>query len=311
PPTTPYRSAGAVPTVRERSCLSAAWGSPPRCRRLGSTPAWDGDRYVASPASGFARRVRRRSGRSVRLRPVLGSLLPGPHPTTSTTTHPSPTASPTVQTRQNQGWPSCGSSQSRSPASEHHTVASTSQDPATIRPSYTTRWDSPSAPNFTRPYRRKTTVLLAVALLASLLWTPRPVLAADSGDSSFLDLTSDSGQAHVFATEVEWLASRGITRGCNPPDDNLFCVDEVVTRGQMAAFLNRALRLPEGSKVFADTAGHLFEDDIAALGTAGITRGCNPPDNTLFCPDDPVTRGQMAAFLTRALDLAAGTEVFA
>ena len=168
-----------------------------------------------------------------------------------------------------------------------------------------------SAPNFTRPYRRKTTVLLAVALLASLLWTPRPVLAADGGDSSFLDLTSDSGQAHVFATEVEWLASRGITRGCNPPDDNLFCVDEVVTRGQMAAFLNRALRLPEGSKVFADTAGHLFEDDIAALGTAGITRGCNPPDNTLFCPDDPVTRGQMAAFLTRALDLAAGTEVFA
>src|SRR5690606_25554276 len=123
PPTTPYRSAGAVPTVRERSCLSAAWGSPPRCRRLGSTPAWDGDRYVASPASGFARRVRRRSGRSVRLRPVLGSLLPGSHPTTSTTTHPSPTASLTVQTRQNQGWPSCGSSQSRSRASENHTVA--------------------------------------------------------------------------------------------------------------------------------------------------------------------------------------------
>src|SRR5690606_3004565 len=77
----------------------------------------------ASPASGFARRVRRRSGRSVRLRPVLGSLLPGSHPTTSTTTHPSPTASLTVQTRQNQGWPSCGSSQSRSRASENHTVA--------------------------------------------------------------------------------------------------------------------------------------------------------------------------------------------
>src|SRR5690606_27247950 len=93
------------------------------CRRLGSTPAWDGDRYVASRASGFARRVRRRCGRSVRLRPVPGSLLPGSHPTTSTTTHPSPTATLTVQTRQNQGWPSCGSSQSRSRASENHTVA--------------------------------------------------------------------------------------------------------------------------------------------------------------------------------------------
>src|SRR5690606_34313098 len=78
----------------DRACMKPGevQGSPPRGRRLGPTPAWDGDRYVASPASGFARRVRRRSGRSVRLRPVLGSLLPGSHPTTSTTTHPSPTA---------------------------------------------------------------------------------------------------------------------------------------------------------------------------------------------------------------------------
>src|SRR5690606_13881247 len=55
-------------------------------------------------------------------------------------------------------------------------------------------------PSFTRPYRRKATVLLAVALLASLLWTPRPVLAADDRDSSFLDLSSSSGRPHVFAT---------------------------------------------------------------------------------------------------------------
>ncbi|MDH5294435.1 MAG: hypothetical protein OEW91_12190, partial [Acidimicrobiia bacterium] len=31
--------------------------------------------------------------------------------------------------------------------------------------------------------------------------------------------------------------------------------------------------------------------------------GCNPPTNDLFCPDDFVTREQMAAFLHRALDL--------
>src|SRR5690606_42007941 len=122
------------------------------------------------------------------------------------------------------------------------------------------------------------------ALLASLFWTPRPVLAADSGDSSFLDLTSDSGQAHVFATEVEWLASRGITRGCNPPDDNLFCVDEVVTRGQMAAFLYRALLLPVSSQTFSDTAAHPLADDVAALASARITKRCNPPDNKVFYP---------------------------
>ena len=34
---------------------------------------------------------------------------------------------------------------------------------------------------------------------------------------------------------------------------------------------------------------------------AGITQGCNPPTNDLYCPNDRVTRGQMAAFLVRAL----------
>jgi hypothetical protein len=34
-----------------------------------------------------------------------------------------------------------------------------------------------------------------------------------------------------------------------------------------------------------------------------VTLGCNPPANDKFCPDDKVTRGQMAAFLTRALGL--------
>ncbi|VAV92897.1 hypothetical protein MNBD_ACTINO02-2304 [hydrothermal vent metagenome] len=35
--------------------------------------------------------------------------------------------------------------------------------------------------------------------------------------------------------------------------------------------------------------------------TTGITLGCNPPDNDRFCPDNVVTREQMAAFLQRAL----------
>ncbi len=42
-----------------------------------------------------------------------------------------------------------------------------------------------------------------------------------------------------------------------------------------------------------------FHDDIAWLAEAGVTRGCNPPDNTEFCPDDEVTREQMAAFMRR------------
>lgn len=52
---------------------------------------------------------------------------------------------------------------------------------------------------------------------------------------------------------------------------------------------------------FADDDSSVFELDIEELAAAGITSGCNPPDNTRFCPDAPVTRGEMAVFLTRAL----------
>jgi hypothetical protein len=56
-----------------------------------------------------------------------------------------------------------------------------------------------------------------------------------------------------------------------------------------------------GGNRFTDDDGSVFEGDIARLAAAGITRGCDPPANTRFCPGDPVTRGQMAAFLFRGL----------
>jgi hypothetical protein len=108
----------------------------------------------------------------------------------------------------------------------------------------------------------------------------------------------------VFEDDIERLAAAGITRGCNPPTNDRYCPNNNVTRGQMAAFLVRALDLPAGaSNVFADDNGLVFEDDIEALAAAGITRGCNPPTNDRYCPNNNVTRGQMAAFLIRALNL--------
>jgi hypothetical protein len=113
---------------------------------------------------------------------------------------------------------------------------------------------------------------------------------------------SDVDGSNVFAADIEWLAASGITRGCNPPANDRFCPDEPVTRGQMAAFLVRALSPPSGGDVeFVDDGQSVFESDIETLAGSGITRGCNPPRNDRFCPDDPVTRGQMAAFLVRAL----------
>ena len=52
--------------------------------------------------------------------------------------------------------------------------------------------------------------------------------------------------------------------------------------------------------VLGDIAGSGFITNILWLAEAGITKGCNPPTNDNFCPDDPVTRAQMAAFLHRA-----------
>ena len=130
-----------------------------------------------------------------------------------------------------------------------------------------------------------------VAILARALDLP-------AGDG--VDFADDDGS--VFEADIEKLAAAGITRGCNPPVNDRFCPEQAVTRGQMAAFLARALDLPVGGSVdFVDDDGSIFEEDIERLAAAGITRGCNPPINDRFCPNDPVTRAQMAAFLHRAL----------
>lgn len=129
-----------------------------------------------------------------------------------------------------------------------------------------------------------------------------------TGNGRFADVPGN----HTFGRNIDWLANAGITKGCNPPNNTRFCPDQQVTRGQMAAFLERALELPSGRGRFADVpAGHTFRGAIAALADAGITNGCNPPRNNRFCPDAPVTRAQMAAFLTRALDLSGGGGRFA
>lgn len=56
---------------------------------------------------------------------------------------------------------------------------------------------------------------------------------------------------------------------------------------------------------FSDDDGTVHERNIDALRAAGITKGCNPPTNSRFCPYNNVTRAEMATFLVRALDLPA------
>jgi hypothetical protein len=113
----------------------------------------------------------------------------------------------------------------------------------------------------------------------------------------------DNDSIHEAA--INSIAAVGITVGCNPPANNRYCPTSPLTRGQMAAFINRSLDLPnpESGNRFVDDDDSPFETDIARLAAAGITEGCNPPRNNRYCPGDPITRGQMAVFLARALDL--------
>ncbi len=60
--------------------------------------------------------------------------------------------------------------------------------------------------------------------------------------------------------------------------------------------------LPPGGS-FVDDDGNVHEGFIEAIAAEGITRGCNPPINDRYCPDELVRRDQMAAFLVRALGL--------
>ena len=141
--------------------------------------------------------------------------------------------------------------------------------------------------------RRFFTLLIGVLMAVSV---SSPVVAA----SSFTDVPD----SNIFSDDIEWLAVMGITQGCNPPVNDEFCPSDLVTRGQMAALLVRALGLTNdgGGDHFTDDDTSIFETDIDKLYTAGITMGCNPPTNDNYCPNNSVTREQMAAFLRRGLD---------
>lgn len=102
--------------------------------------------------------------------------------------------------------------------------------------------------------------------------------------------------ASVHESAIETLAANGITSGCAP---GRFCPDRGVTRGEMATFLTRILDLPAASSAgFKDIAGSPHVAAIDSLAASGITKGCTA---TSFCPNQGVTRAQVASFLVRAL----------
>jgi subtilisin family serine protease len=115
-------------------------------------------------------------------------------------------------------------------------------------------------------------------------------------DADFFD--DDEASAHEQG--INRLAQANIARGCTTES---FCPSDPVTRGQMAAFIARTLDLPSGGiDAFSDDSGDVHEVAINALAAAEITGGCDAGTPERFCPDDTVSRAQMAAFLTRMID---------
>ena len=103
---------------------------------------------------------------------------------------------------------------------------------------------------------------------------------------------------------VERLYHAGVTSGCNQ-NPLIFCPENPVTRAQMAVFLLKAkygpsyAPPPAGSSTgFNDTPiTHWAASWIKQLSTEGITSGCG---NGNYCPENIVTRAQMAVFLLKA-----------
>lgn len=142
-------------------------------------------------------------------------------------------------------------------------------------------------------------LLLAALLLTTLLPTGAAI-ASPSNDGDFVD-TAGTG----YAEAVSALADQGIVRGCAPEQ---FCPERELTRGQLASVLAEALDLPPTEFVhFTDLEGSVHARGINALAEAGVTRGCG---GGAFCPDEPVSRAELATLLARGFALAEAPERF-
>ena len=105
---------------------------------------------------------------------------------------------------------------------------------------------------------------------------------------------------------VAALAEDGVLAGtgCGP---GLFCPGDPIPRWLTAVWLVRTVDgqdpEPVSTSRFADVdAGHWWAAHAERLAELGITVGCGA-EPARYCPDDPVTRAQMASFLMRAFRL--------
>ena len=118
----------------------------------------------------------------------------------------------------------------------------------------------------------------------------------------------------VHAPAIDVLEAEGVFDGTEC-GDGLFCPREPILRWVIAVWLIRVLGeepAEPGISRFSDVdAGEWWAPYVEALADRGVTKGCDT-EPLRFCPDESVSRAQMASFLVRAFALeAAGSAGFA
>ncbi|MEM8707843.1 MAG: S-layer homology domain-containing protein [Actinomycetota bacterium] len=134
--------------------------------------------------------------------------------------------------------------------------------------------------------------LLVIAVLGALL-AAAPISSTPVGAASQFD---DVPAGSFYAEAVAWLADAGITTGTS---ETTFSPNDQVTRGQMAAFIERYAQIEgdPGEHGFDDVpAGSFYDGAVTFLVDNEITTGTS---ETTYSPGGFVTRAQMAAFLYR------------
>ena len=141
--------------------------------------------------------------------------------------------------------------------------------------------------------------LWALAVLAVLAAAAPTAAAQDSG--TYPDTSPDA----YYSEALDALDDNGVFAGTGC--DEGFCPEGPVDRATMAVWTVRVLDAGDPAAVastrFSDVdAAHPHAAFIERFAELGVTHGCR--DGSVFCPDDTVTRAEMAVFLSRAFALA-------
>ena len=114
-------------------------------------------------------------------------------------------------------------------------------------------------------------------------------------------MTTPAQQVHyserIDALERELVALRSSIPRSAPPARRRPRRNRVLTTIATAIVLIALPAIAVASDRFADVPdSNIFHDQIGAIADAGITAGCGGPN---YCPNQAVTRGQMAGFMHR------------